>query len=438
VNLTWAASTGATSYRVKRGTTNGGPYTQVGSTTLTSYADSAVTNSNTYFYVITAVNSAGESGNSAQVIGGPAPAGSTPPPTTSGTWSNVTPAGVDLVNGACGNFGIETVQADPANPSNLYFQVHCGGIWKSIDYGATWTGPINTGTNGAQITDCAGGITIWPNSTASVPTLYEACIRGSGLGFWRSVDGGVNWTQYNVAPSGGRQDFYPPVVDPYDGNHLLMAGHETNYIVESVDGGQNWTNVAMDAGMIQSTNTGSAQLFFIDTGNAGTTRTTWLWIGEITGGTIGTWRTENGGATSTWMQVDKNEHPHGVASQIYQPDSHGVVYMAGMYSANGWGIQRSTDYGRTWAHVGSNTNESVVVGTSKNVYAMFGWSIGAGQSNDPSLQVAAQPGDGAWAIPGTPASMTQGPHYLSVVNDGTHNILVGAMGNGGVWRYIEP
>jgi hypothetical protein len=39
------------------------------------------------------------------------------------------------------------VQADPANPSHLYTMFHCQGVWKSTNYGTTWTGPINTGTN---------------------------------------------------------------------------------------------------------------------------------------------------------------------------------------------------------------------------------------------------------------------------------------------------
>lgn len=435
VNLTWAASSGATGYHVKRGVATGGPYTQVGMPTSASYSDTTAANGTTYYYVVTAVNSAGESSNSIQVHATPAAATSNPPPTTFGVWTDVTPNNVSLASLSCGNYGVETVQADPGNASNLYFHAHCQGIWKSTDFGLTWTGPINTGTNGTRVGDCAGGMTIWPGSTAATPTLYLACIRGSGLGFWRSTDGGVNWTTYFVAPSGSsRQDYYPPVVDPYDGNHLVMAGHEMNYIVESTDGGQTWTNVPMDSGMLQSGGTG--EIFFIDTGNPTTTRTTWLWSAQITGGNIGTWRTETGGASATWTHVDKNEHAHG-AGQYYQPDSNGVMYMAGYYSTGGWGVQRSTDYGKTWTHVGANEEETVVIGTSKNVYAMFGWSIGAG-TDDPSLQVAAQPGTGTWTKPGTPASMTQGPHEIAVVNDGTHNVLVSANGNGGVWRYIEP
>jgi len=64
VSLTWGASAGATSYHVKRSTTSGGPYTQVGAPTAANFTDTGLTNGTTYFYVVTAVNSAGESGNS--------------------------------------------------------------------------------------------------------------------------------------------------------------------------------------------------------------------------------------------------------------------------------------------------------------------------------------------------------------------------------------
>lgn len=71
ISLTWTASTGATSYHLKRATTSGGPYAQVGSTTATGYADTGLTNGTEYFYVVSAVNTAGESTNST-------PASSTP------------------------------------------------------------------------------------------------------------------------------------------------------------------------------------------------------------------------------------------------------------------------------------------------------------------------------------------------------------------------
>jgi len=80
VSLSWTASSGATSYNVKRSTTSGGPYTTVGSPTGTSFTNTGLVNGTTYFYVVSAVNASGESGNSAQVSA--TPQGVVPAPPT--------------------------------------------------------------------------------------------------------------------------------------------------------------------------------------------------------------------------------------------------------------------------------------------------------------------------------------------------------------------
>src|SRR5207248_2129848 len=72
VGLSWSASSGASSYNVKRSTTNGGPYTTVASPSTTSYTETGLTNGTTYYYVVSAVNTSGESSNSGQVSATPA------------------------------------------------------------------------------------------------------------------------------------------------------------------------------------------------------------------------------------------------------------------------------------------------------------------------------------------------------------------------------
>jgi beta-glucanase (GH16 family) len=73
VVLNWSASTtGATNYNVKFSTTNGGPYTTIGSTTATNYTHTGLTNGTAYYYVVSAVNGFGESSNSVQVSVTPA------------------------------------------------------------------------------------------------------------------------------------------------------------------------------------------------------------------------------------------------------------------------------------------------------------------------------------------------------------------------------
>jgi alpha-L-fucosidase len=68
VDLSWPASSGATSYIVQRATTSGGPYTDVATgLTGTTYTDSSVTNGTTYYYVVAATSSVGTSGTSIEV-----------------------------------------------------------------------------------------------------------------------------------------------------------------------------------------------------------------------------------------------------------------------------------------------------------------------------------------------------------------------------------
>ena len=81
VSLSWTASSGATSYHVKRSTTSGGSYSQIGAPTTAGFTDTGVSNGTEYFYVVAAVNSAGQSANSAQVNATPvAPAANLPGP----------------------------------------------------------------------------------------------------------------------------------------------------------------------------------------------------------------------------------------------------------------------------------------------------------------------------------------------------------------------
>ena len=70
VSLTWAATSGASGYHVKRSIVSGAE-TQISAPTSNSYTDTGLTNGTKYFYVVSAVNSGGESGNSSEVSATP-------------------------------------------------------------------------------------------------------------------------------------------------------------------------------------------------------------------------------------------------------------------------------------------------------------------------------------------------------------------------------
>ena len=140
VGLGWTASTGATSYTVKRSTTNGGPYTAVATgLTGTSHADTGLTNGTTYYYVVSAVNSAGESANSPEASATPvAPVQVAPsaPTNLTGTAGNTT---ASLSWSASSGATSYTVKRSTTN----------GGPYTAVATGLTGTSHADTGlTNG--------------------------------------------------------------------------------------------------------------------------------------------------------------------------------------------------------------------------------------------------------------------------------------------------
>ncbi len=71
VNLNWNASANATGYNIQRSLVSGGAYSPLASTSATNYADATAANGTRYFYVVTATNLAGASGNSLEVTAQP-------------------------------------------------------------------------------------------------------------------------------------------------------------------------------------------------------------------------------------------------------------------------------------------------------------------------------------------------------------------------------
>lgn len=94
VSLSWAASSGATSYNVKRATVSGGPYTTITNVTTTSFVNTDLVNGTTYYYVVSALNASGESANSSQASA--TPSVPTPPATPTGLNATAGNAQVSL------------------------------------------------------------------------------------------------------------------------------------------------------------------------------------------------------------------------------------------------------------------------------------------------------------------------------------------------------
>ena len=148
----------------------------------------------------------------------------------------------------------------PNRPSVFYIGAVNGGVWKSTDYGRTWT-PIFD----SQPTQSIGAIAIAPSDPN---IIYVASGEGlarpdlsAGNGIYKSTDAGKTWTHLGLRNG---EQIPGLAIDPRDPNHLLAAvlGHpygpsKERGIYLSTDGGQNWTKV-----LSKNENTGGDQVEF--------------------------------------------------------------------------------------------------------------------------------------------------------------------------------
>jgi len=125
VNLTWNASAGATNYHLKRSTTAGSGYTQIGAPATANFADSGLANGTTYYYVVTAVNTAGESGNSNQ-------ASATPNNAAADVTITIDPAKTKPISPYI--YGINSYSGNPGVSPLLTFDRAGGNRWTAYNW----------------------------------------------------------------------------------------------------------------------------------------------------------------------------------------------------------------------------------------------------------------------------------------------------------------
>ncbi|MCX6879988.1 MAG: fibronectin type III domain-containing protein [Verrucomicrobia bacterium] len=241
VNLSWAASTGASSYSVKRSLTDGGPFTTIAPVvTDTTSADTGLTNGTAYFYVVSATNEVGESANSSQVSATPAPvlaeiradyqagtAGQTTAnfggglglPDTAGAghwnyyWQNLADNGLTPLSFA-GNPGWPAAYGGQGYPAN--------GGWSNVSDQALWAGSpgadeLTWHPGGTKTYDPGGveGPTVlrWTAAAAEAGAIditgavrlgaAAFAIKRDGVELFSSATGGLSFNLTNVSVSDG-------------------------------------------------------------------------------------------------------------------------------------------------------------------------------------------------------------------------------------------
>jgi hypothetical protein len=130
---------------------------------------------------------------------------------------------------------IAAIAVDPSNRNHLLVSAAAGGVWESIDAGATWA------ARGDSFPTLTTGAIAFDPSHPNV--VYCGTGEGNWYGRWgqgvmRSTNGGTTWTLQAGAPFIG-QGFHDLLVDPGNSNNLIAA--TTGGVYTSTDVGVTWT-----------------------------------------------------------------------------------------------------------------------------------------------------------------------------------------------------
>ncbi|HEY9723229.1 MAG TPA: hypothetical protein V6D47_14560, partial [Oscillatoriaceae cyanobacterium] len=158
VTLSWNPVANATGYNVKRGTSASGPFTVIGSNVANpAYVDSGLTDGTTYYYVVSALGTTGESPNSTTV--------SATPRTPAVIMDNADASGVAISGswtagtGVSGYYGTNYLSAGTVAQSGTCRVTFTPNLATAGTYAvyARWTAAANRATQAPIDVNYAGG-----------------------------------------------------------------------------------------------------------------------------------------------------------------------------------------------------------------------------------------------------------------------------------------
>jgi photosystem II stability/assembly factor-like uncharacterized protein len=243
----------------------------------------------------------------------------------------------------------------PTQPNIFYIAQVNGGVFKTTDYGRTWT-PIFDD----QPTGSIGSIAV---AASNPEVIYVGSGEGLhrpdlsvGDGIYKSIDGGKSWTHLGLRDG---QQIAQIAVDPRNADRLFVAvaGHpygpnEERGIYRSTDGGCTFEKV-----LYKDENTGGADVQ-IDPSNPDTIYAS-LWEAREGPWENGAWNGPGGGIFKstddgkTWRPLTKGLPEAVVQANLAIAPSLPTRLFASVASMTGANLYRSDDGGESW-HVATN------------------------------------------------------------------------------------
>ena len=239
--------------------------------------------------------------------------------------------------------------------STFYMGAIGGGVWKTIDYGATWRnisdGYFATGSIGAIRVAESNPDVIYVSTGSD--GLRSNVIIGEGV--YKSVDAGRTWEHLGLEDTGNTGAV---LIHPENPDLVYVAAIGNPFapnpergVYRSRDGGQTWDHV-----LFVSERTGAVDLEFAPDNPDEVYATTWLaerkpWT-IISGGMEGgVHKSTDGGDTWTQLTDGLPTGLRGKADLAVSPADPGRVYVLIEAPAPTGGVYRSDDRGETWRQV---------------------------------------------------------------------------------------
>lgn len=274
---------------------------------------------------------------------------------------------------------VTDVALHPTDQNIIYIGASVGGVFKSMDAGATW----------APIFDEEGVLTIGnlTVSEANPNVIYVGTgeANGSatsgaffGTGIYKSTDAGATWNHVGLENS---QHIGRIVVRPGSSDTVYVAAagllygkSEDKGVYRSYDGGDTWEKVLFVSDSTSVIDVAidyqSPDIIYA----ASWERIRRPWGRSYGGVTSGIWRSMDGG--DTWEPLTNglpvNNPQTGRIGLATTPSQSGLIYAT--FTTNPVtnifnGVYRSQDFGDTWERVDNNTGIN-------NVFGSFGWFFG--------------------------------------------------------------